>query len=100
MHTFICMYVYRERQKENPLVWGSLKLAPINIIYILNVTKWHQYDNITVVSRSIYVVCVLYETISTALVSDVKLHYQTMLAISTESVLPLAVNPPTIISLL
>ena len=42
-------------------------------------------------------VCVLYETISTLLVSDVKLPYQTMLATSTESVM-LGVDPPTIMS--
>ena len=42
----------------------------------------HQY-NPTVVSHSIYIVCVLYETIS---ISDVKPPYQTMLAFSTESV--------------
>ena len=41
--------------------------------------------NPTVVSHSIYIVCVLYEAISTALVSDVKQQYcyQMMLAIST-----------------
>ena len=50
--------------------------------------------NPTVVSHT----CVLYETISTVLVSDVKPPYQTMLAIFTESVLPPGETPPTIIS--
>ena len=48
-----------------------------------------QYDP-TVVSDSIYIVCVVYETISTVLVSDVKPPYemtlQTTNSISTESV--------------
>ena len=59
-----------------------------------------QYDP-TVVSHSIYIVCVLYETISTVLVSEVKPPYQTMLAISTESVpvqLLSCVSPPTTMS--
>ena len=38
---------------------------------------------------------VLYETIGTVLVSDVKPPCQTMLAISTVSVTPAAVSPPT-----
>ena len=56
-----------------------------------------QYDP-TVVSHSIYLACVLYETISTVLVSDVKLLYQMMLAISTELVFAPAVTPPTAMS--
>ena len=48
----------------------------------------------------ICIVCVLYETISTVLVSDVKQPYQMMLAISTESVPGQlsGVNPPTAMS--
>ena len=42
----------------------------------------------TVVLHPVCIVCVLYEIISTVLVSDVKLPYQTMLAISTELVRP------------
>ena len=43
---------------------------------------------------------VLYEIIATVLVSDVKPPCQTMLAISTVSVTPAAVSPPTTMSLL
>ena len=53
-----------------------------------------QYDP-TVVSHLIYIVCVLYETVS---ISDVKPPYRTMLATSTESVpvqLLSGVSPPT-----
>ena len=50
------------------------------------------------VSHSIYIVCVPYETISTVLVLDVKPPYQTMVAISTESVTPPGVPPPTIMT--
>ena len=49
------------------------------------------------VAHSIYIVCVLDETISTVLL-DVKRPYQTMLAISTELVSPQAVRPPTTMS--
>ena len=45
-----------------------------------------QQYNPTVVSHSIYIVCV-YETISTVLASDVKPPHQTMVAISTEWVM-------------
>ena len=59
------------------------------------------YNNITQLwsTFSLHIVCVLYETISTVLVPDVKSPYQTMLAISTESVTS-GVPPPTTISLL
>ena len=57
-----------------------------------------QQYNPTVVSYSIYIVCVLYETISTVLVPDVKPPYQTILAISTESVVPPGEPPPTTMS--
>ena len=57
------------------LVWGSLKLAQIN--YFLNATESlvNKCHNITVVSHSIYIVCVLNATISAILVSDVKPPY-------------------------
>ena len=62
-------------------------------------TSIQQY-NLTVVSHSIYIVYVLYETICRVLVSDVKPPYQMMLAISTESVPVqlLGVKPPTTMS--
>ena len=55
--------------------------------------------NTTVVSHSFYIVCVLYVTMFTkVLVSDVNPPYHMMLAISTEAVKPLAINPPTTMS--
>ena len=59
--------------------------------------KYHmtiQQYNPTVVSHSIYIVCVL--CLLTVLVSDVNPPYQMMLAVSTEAVKPPGVQPPTI----
>ena len=70
-------------------------------IYFINpmVSLINKYDNITVVSHSIYIVCVLDATISALLVSDVKPPYQMLLAISTALVIS-GVPPPTTMSLL
>ena len=64
--------------------------------------KWHQQYNITQQWSHIQYAKFVYYTklVSTVLVSDVKLPYQTMLAISTESVRPPGVSPPITMSLL
>ena len=62
----------------------------------MNTTIWPNCG----LTFNLHSVCTIYETISTVLVSDVKRPYQTMLAISTESV-PVqlsGVTPPTTMS--
>ena len=85
------------------ITWGGRNKIQCSNVEIIQAPKYetessiNKYDNIIVVSHSIYIVCLLYETISTVLISDVKPPYQTMLPISIESVLP-GVNPPTTMS--
>ena len=81
----IYIYITYTEEMFNLLVWGLVRLTPIKYYICQKVASIQQY-NPTVVSHLIYIVCVLYQAFSTVLVSDVKLVYQTMLAISTKSV--------------